>query len=292
MTVLAFPESGPQARALAQQLDLTCQDIQVHVFPDRESLLHLPASLPEQVILVRSLDDPNAKLIELMLAAQTARRLGVQRIVLVAPYLCYMRQDMEFTPGQAVSQPIIGRFLAQHCDALVTVDPHLHRVSRLQEAVPVRQAIALSAAPLIGHFIAGQCQQPLLVGPDEESLQWVRQAAQQIGCDYVVAHKIREGDTRVRVQLPEYAYAGRHAVLLDDMVSTGHTLMRTAERLRERGVTRIDAACTHALFDADTERQLHEAGIERLWSSDSIAHPSNRIPLQELLAEALKQLKL
>lgn len=289
MQVLAFPDSLPQAQALAQALGMPCAAIEVHGFPDQESLLRLPADLPEQVILFRSLDQPNAKLVELLLAARTARRLGVREIILVAPYLCYMRQDMEFLPGQAISQTVIGEFLAGLCDVLITVDPHLHRVHELRAAVPARVALALSAAPLIGAFLAGQCTQPLLLGPDAESEQWVREAARVIGAEYQVASKVREGDTRVRIQLPDCHYGGRHLVLVDDMISTGHTLMQCAAALRERGAARIDAACTHALFGEDTLRALQQAGIDQVWSTDSIRHSTNRIGLAGLLAGAVRE---
>jgi ribose-phosphate pyrophosphokinase len=290
MLVLAFPDSLSQARALALALQCPCADIEVHRFPDQESLLRLPEAVPERVILFRGLDRPNHKLIELLLAAETARRLGAREIILVAPYLCYMRQDMEFVPGQAVSQDIVGRFLAGLCDTLVTVDPHLHRVTELRAAVPAQRAIALSAASLIGRFIAERCERPLLVGPDAESEQWVRQAAEAIGADHLVARKVREGDTRVRIQLPDYDYQGRNLVLVDDMVSTGHTLMGAATQLLERGAARVDAACTHALFGRDTRKALEQAGIARIWSTDSIPHPSNHIALAELLATAVRTL--
>ena len=288
MLILAFPETLPQAQALAQALQCPCAGIEVHAFPDQESLLRLPEAVPEQVILFRSLDRPNHKLVELLLAAETARRLGAREVTLVAPYLCYMRQDQAFRPGQAISQAIIGRFLAGLCDTLITVDPHLHRVHELHAAVPARRAIALSAAPLIGRFLAERCERPLLLGPDAESEQWVRQAAEAIGADYVVASKLREGDTQVRIQLPDQDYQGRHLVLVDDMASTGHTLMGAAAQLLARGAARVDAACTHALFDADTGQALRQAGIGAVWSCDSIPHPSNHIALAGLLATAVR----
>ena len=290
MLILAFPETLPQAQALARSLQLPCAAIEARAFPDRESLLRLPVEIPERVILFRSLDDPNGKLVELLLAAETARRLGAREIILIAPYLSYMRQDMEFVPGQAISQTIIGRFLASLCDTLITVDPHLHRVTDLCTAVPTRRAITLGAAPSIGRFIAGQCERPLLVGPDAESEQWVRQAADAIGADHLVARKVREGDTRVHIQLPDFEYQGRNVVLVDDMVSTGHTLMGAATLLHARGAARVDAACTHALFGTDTQRALEQAGIARIWSTDSILHPSNRIALTEIFAQAVRTL--
>ena len=140
--------------------------IERHRFPDGEMRLRLPAELPARVVLWRSLQQPNEKLVELLLAAQTARTLGAQHLTLVAPYLAYMRQDIAFNPGEAVSQRIVGGFLAGLFDAIITVDPHLHRVATLQEAVPVTDAIVLSGAPRAGRPDRHRsAQNPLLIGP-------------------------------------------------------------------------------------------------------------------------------
>ena len=165
MRVLGFSDYAFQGRRLAQALSVPFVLVEHHLFPDGESLIRLPTDLPPQVILCRALDNPNNKLIELLLTAETARRQGVKRLTLVAPYLCYMRQDTAFRPGEAVSQRIVGRFLADLFDAVVTVDPHLHRVHTLAEAVPARRADALSAAPAMGRFLKERSARPLLVGP-------------------------------------------------------------------------------------------------------------------------------
>ncbi|MCL4747134.1 MAG: ribose-phosphate pyrophosphokinase-like domain-containing protein, partial [Burkholderiaceae bacterium] len=151
--VLHFERDTAAARALAAQLGVAAAPIDLHRFPDGELRLAFAQAPGESVAIYATLDDPNEKLVALMLAARTARELGTRALTLVAPYLCYMRQDIAFTPGQAVSQRIVGRFLAELFDAVVTVDPHLHRVASLNEAVPAKRALALSAAHLIGEFV-------------------------------------------------------------------------------------------------------------------------------------------
>jgi len=164
--ILAFADSMAAADRLGASLDLPVRDVAVHRFPDKEALVRIPASA-QSVILYRSLDDPDRKLIELLLAASAARDSGAERVILVAPYLAYMRQDKAFHPGEAVSQKVIGGLLASHFDALLTVDPHLHRVATLSEAIPGISAISLSAAPLLTALIdAGD--NPIIIGPDSE----------------------------------------------------------------------------------------------------------------------------
>lgn len=290
--VLAFPDSADQARELAGAAGLEFAAIDLHHFPDGESRIRLPDTLPAHVYIYRSLDRPNEKLIELLVAAATARDLGACSLGLVAPYLCYMRQDKAFHPGEAVSQRIIGDLLAGAFDELVTVDPHLHRVHRLEEAVPVKRALALSATDAMSHYLEGRIDQPLLIGPDAESEQWVAAIARRRGLEYHVATKQRLGDRQVRVTLPAAAYEGRHVVLVDDVASTGHTLAAACSELARYRPASVTVMVTHALFVGDALQRIEAAGAGQIWSCDSIQHATNRIPLTDCLAQALQQLSV
>lgn len=285
--LLYFADEQESAARIALAGHLNLEKIESHRFPDGEIKLRLPESLPAQVVILRTLNNPNEKLIELLLAAQTARDLGARNLTLVAPYLSYMRQDVAFHPGEAISQRIVGRFLASLFDALITVDPHLHRVTTLQEAVPVANAIVLSGAPLLADLIAAQRQNPLLLGPDEESAQWVAQAAARHGFDHAVCRKVRHGDRAVKVTLPDVALFGRQVVLLDDVASTGHTVAQAARLLLANGAATVDVAVTHALFAGDALQVMQEAGIREVWSTDCIDHPSNAVSMATTIAAAL-----
>jgi ribose-phosphate pyrophosphokinase len=288
--LLYFEDEHESAARIARAGGLELFQIERHRFPDGELKLRLPADLPARVVILRTLKDPNEKLIELLLAAQTARELGGRHLTLIAPYLAYMRQDIAFGAGEAVSQRLVGRFLAGLFDAVITVDPHLHRVASLQQAVPVARAIVLSGAPLLSDLVAAQRQQPVLVGPDEESAQWLALAAARHGFEYGVCHKLRHGDRAVQVALPDLAVAGRQVVVVDDVASTGHTLAQAVQLLLSAGAVSVDVAVTHALFAGDALQVLHAAGVGKVWSTDCIAHPSNAISMAPGIAAALTQL--
>jgi len=291
MTVLGFEDYREQGEALANTLERPFSVIDIHRFPDGESKVTLPTDLTGEVILCRSLDHPNDKLVELLLAAKTARKQGAKTLTLVAPYLCYMRQDIAFHPGEAVSQQIIGRFLAELFERVITVDPHLHRIDRLEQAIPGRDAIALGTAGLMGEFLATNTTNPLLVGPDGESEQWVRAIAEPHHLDYTIATKERLGDRNVVTRLPAHNYRQHEVILVDDMISTGHTLINVARELKKQGAEVIHCLVTHALFSDDVTDALHDAGISHVWSTDSIRHPSNAVALNTLLAEAVKSVQ-
>jgi ribose-phosphate pyrophosphokinase len=292
--LLYFEDETDSATRIATAANMPLARVECHRFPDGELKLRLPERLPARVAVLRTLNQPNEKLLALLLVARTARTLGAKHLTLVTPYLAYMRQDIAFHAGEAVSQRIVGSFLADLFDAVITVDPHLHRVATLHEAVPVPHAIVLSGAPLLADLIAARHPNALLVGPDEESAQWIAQAAARHGFDFAVCHKTRHGDRSVDVvlpvELPAVQAAGRAVVLLDDMASSGHTLANAAKLLLAAGAASVDVAVTHALFADGAVDLIKAAGVSHIWSTDCVAHASNAVSMAPAIASALASL--
>lgn len=288
--LLGFPEYHAQASALAVAAELPYQQVKVHHFPDGESQLLLPTALPQHLVICRSLYNPNEKLIELLMVADSARQQGVKTITLIAPYLCYMRQDKAFHPGEIISQQVIGKLLANHFDNVITVDSHLHRVHALSQAIPAQNAINITATDPMVHFLQSHCEQPFLIGPDIESEQWVYAIATQYEMDYAIALKQRSGDKDVIVSLPDRAYQGRNIVIVDDVASTGKTLLAVANNLAAYQPASISVLVTHALFVNNAIAELKAANVTNIWSCDTIPHQTNVIRLAELLAVELNAL--
>ncbi len=284
--VLGFPDYHQQASEFAEAASLPYAEVKLHSFPDGESKLTLPESLPEQVILFRSLDKPNEKLVELILVAAAARRQGCQHLTLVVPYLCYMRQDIAFHPGEVVSQKIIGQLLADYFDAVITVDSHLHRINHLAEAIPIaaENAINLTATRPMAEFIQSHCEQAFLIGPDGESEQWVKAIASLETLDFCVAHKQRFGDHEVKVTMPQANFKDRNIVLVDDVASTGRTLEAAIRDIKPYHPASVSILVTHALFVGEALPRLRAVGVDNIWSCDSINHPTNAVSLAKLLA--------
>lgn len=290
--LLCLDDEADIAGRAAAAAGWALQVVERHRFPDGELRLRLPPTLPSRVVVWRGLHQPNEKLVELLLIARGARALGAQWLGLVTPYLAYMRQDIAFHPGEVVSQRVVGGFLADLFDAVLTVDPHLHRVATLHEAVPLRdaeRAVVLSGAPLLADLIAQHHSAPLLLGPDEESLQWVASAAQARGWDHAACVKQRHGDRHVTIALPALPVAGRAVVLLDDVASSGQTLVEATRLLRAAGAASVDVAVTHALFAGDAIDRVRAAGARHVWSTDCIPHPSNAVSIVPAVAGVLAQ---
>ncbi|WP_063694467.1 ribose-phosphate pyrophosphokinase [Bradyrhizobium stylosanthis] len=292
MSTIAFqtlPFGAEAAKRLARGLGLACDEIALHRFPDGELRVTV-APAADTTILYAALDQPNDKLIALLFAAEALRRGGARRLVLVAPYLCYMRQDTAFHAGEAISQRTIGTLLAKVVDRVVTVDAHLHRVSDIGAVFPGIEAENLSAMPAIAKALAQAGVDPatIVIGPDAESEPWVRDLAGRLGLQHTVARKIRHGDRSVEIVLDDAALlAGRPALMIDDIVSSGTTLMVAAKTLKAAGASAVDSVVTHALFPPPMIAAFTEAGIRSVRSSDSVPHPTNAIALDEILAASL-----
>ena len=210
---------------------------------------------------MRTLDRPNDKLLALLFAAESLRRNGCTRLVLVAPYLCYMRQDTAFHPGEAISQKVIGQLIASRFDRVITVDAHLHRTARLSDVCPGIETDNLSAMPAIASHLRASSLDPrtIIVGPDAESRPWVNELSTLLGITCTVAKKTRLGDRSVEIALDDpKVLQGRPALLVDDIVSSGGTMMSCARAVIAAGATSVDAIVTHALFPPELDGGLHQ----------------------------------
>ncbi|MFC4821765.1 ribose-phosphate diphosphokinase [Dokdonella ginsengisoli] len=289
--LLAFAEGLDLAGELACGLDAITGSVLRHRFPDRESLVRLDGDCRgREVIVLCSLRDPDDLALPLLFAARTARELGARRVGLVAPYLAYMRQDARFHPGEAVSSTHYAAFLSWTFDWLVTVDPHLHRRASLAEifAMPTRR---VSAMPPVAEWIRANVAAPLLIGPDEESRQWVQEAAARIQAPFVVLAKHRRGDRDVEVSIPGAALpAGRTPVLLDDIAASGGTLIQAVSRVRRLGGADPVCVVVHGLFADACDRALLQAGAARVVSTDAVPHATNAIGLAAELVPAIREL--
>ncbi len=294
LQLYAMPGNEERAQALARALHGRCEvelaGCVLHRFPDGETLVRVQAPRPDaQAVLLCSLDDADSRTVPLLMAADTLRELGAARVGLVAPYLAYMRQDRRFAPGQAVSARLYAQLLSAHFDWLLTVDPHLHRIRNLADVYSTR-CVVLHAAPRLADWIRTHVERPLIIGPDGESAQWGADVAERAAAPVVVVDKRRDGDRDVHATIPDLQpYRDRQPVLLDDIISTGRTLVASLEHLRAAGQPAAACVVVHGLFAGDALTALRAAGATRIACADTTEAVAGveRIALDSDLADAL-----
>ncbi len=285
--ILAVPGNETFAGQLVAATGAERGHIEARRFPDGEHYVRLHADVSGKVVdLVCTLARPDGNLTTLLFAADCARELGAAEVNLVAPYLAYMRQDIRFQPGEAVTSRTFATLLSAHFDALLTADPHLHRHPTLA-AIYTIPTTTLHAAPLLAGWIDANVPWPLIVGPDEESEQWAAAIAAHIGAPHAVLRKVRNGDRDVAIELPDLRhFRDRTPVVVDDIASSGRTLLVAGRQLIEQGLPRPECVVVHALLDEEAHAELLQV-FSRFTSTDAVPHPSNRIALAPLFARAL-----
>lgn len=293
MRPIVFHLPGDEAFAdrLVRTLQAERAGLELHRFPDGESLVRLGADVTGRtVVLTCSLARPDEKTLPLLFAADAARDLGAAKVLLAAPYLAYLRQDRRFHAGEAVTSRSYAALLSTAFDALVTADPHLHRYHALDEIyrIPTR---VVHTAPLIARWVAAQVERPLLIGPDSESEQWVAEVAAAAGAPWTVLQKIRRGDRDVEVSLPDVsAWQDRQPVLVDDIVSSARTMIQAVASVRRVGLPAPLCIGVHALFAPGAYEELLASGPARVLTCNTVPHASNEISVVEPLARALEEL--
>ena len=288
--LFALPGNEEAGERIALFIDGELGELESRCFPDGESYLRVATDVSgREAALVCTLNKPNDKLAPLLFLADALRELGARRIGLVAPYLAYMRQDKRFRSGEAITSRSFAEVLSEHVDWLVTVDPHLHRIAHLTDIYSI-PAVSAHASRDIGRWIAANVADPLIIGPDEESAQWVRDVAVAANAPSTVLTKTRKGDLEVVESIPHLDdHRGRVPVLVDDIISTGRTMLAALDHLRTERAPAAWCVGVHAVFAGDAYTMLQNAGAAGVITTNTIPHASNRIDVAPTIAIHVRQ---
>ena len=286
-TFFALPGSETLATDLAELTASDCGELEVRQFPDGENYVRVLSEVAKQdVFLVCALDSPDAKLLSLIFAARTIRSHGARSIGLIAPYLPYLRQDKIFHEGEAITSKIFADLLGREFDLLITVDPHLHRYASLDAvySIPTR---VVRCAELIGEWVRENVHSPVIVGPDSESTQWVKGIAHSAGAPWTTFRKERRSDRDVQLAAPSLEqWRDLTPVLVDDIVSSGATMVEGAKLLRNAGLPSPYCVAVHALFDEATGLRIQSLAKAFL-TTDTVPNMYSHFRVAPLIVDQL-----
>lgn len=286
--IIPFPGNEKLAAGIAGILHIVQGEFSTRSFPDGESYIRLLSDIKgKEVIIICSLYHPDEKILPLYFLSKLLKDSGALRVKLVSPYLGYMRQDKQFNPGEAITSEYFASFVSQFADELITIDPHLHRRISMDEIYSIPCKV-LHASGLISQWIKENVKDPVLVGPDSESKQWVSEVAREANAPYIVLEKIRHGDRDVEVSAPGMERYKTHTpVLIDDIISTARTMIQAAKLLADAGMKAPVCIGVHAVFAGDAYEELKKAGAAKIVTCNTIPHISNGIDTKWIITRAI-----
>jgi ribose-phosphate pyrophosphokinase len=288
--IFALPGNELLAETISNKLNFEKGELIIRNFPDGESYIRVITDVSgKEVILISTLHQPDCKFLSLYFLSKNLKSLGAKKITLVSPYLSYMRQDKIFNSGEAITSEYFANLLSSFADELITIDPHLHRRNSLAEIYSIPCKV-LHTSELISEYIKTNIPKPLLIGPDSESKQWVSEVAKNADVPFMILQKERLGDKDVKITIPQIEnYRDFTPVLVDDIISTAHTMIETVTHLKNLGMKAPVCIGVHAVFSCSAFEDLKNSGTETIITCNTIPHESNKIDITGLLIEVLKK---
>ncbi len=292
MIVIACSNGKVIGKKLAKHLKAGYSELFKELFPDGEVHLRFECHLREKtVILVQSLSPrPNEMLVELIFAIETAKELGASKVIVVAPYLCYARQDKRFHFGEVVSNRIVGKLLeVAGADEFYTVAAHLHRVDDISKLLTSIKGANVAIPEEMAAWVKKKFgANVVIVGPDVESHRVGRKVAELVGVKYDTFLKKRISGSRIKhTAIANVDARGKHAVIIDDIVSTGGTMLGAAKHLKKMGAKSVSALVVHLMTEAGGKKLL-QGGFKFVACSNSIPSKYSVLDASKALAKAIK----
>jgi len=288
MITIAGSASGKLAARVAKLLECPLVKPEVTRFPDGESYVRADHNFKdEHAIVVQSTCYPqNDNLIELFLLLDAVKDLGAKRVTAVVPYFGYARQDKRFKHGEAVSVRTMCKLIERAgADDILTVDIHEEEIMA-NFAIP---AYNLTAMPLIGRYIERlDLRDPVVLAPDQGALRHAKRAAAEFMADYDYLEKARQTSTRVVTRPKRLDVSKRDVVIIDDIISTGGTVIEAVKILKKQRAREIYAACTHPVLVGNALRKIIAAGARKVIATDTIEHKTSVISVAPVIAEAIR----
>jgi ribose-phosphate pyrophosphokinase len=288
LLIATFPETKEIAKRVAKALKAEYTEIFVEDFPDGEFHLMLKKNpQKKKVVIINSLaKDPDEKLIETMLAGATAKDFKAKKVILIATYFPYLRQDKHFVKYDALSSRYIMKAFEHFFDKIIVIDPHLHRIKNLQQISHKAESITIN--DLIAEYIKKRFKKDFaIIGPDEESAQWAQKIANNLGKKVVVMQKTRFTAQHIKIKEQPLKYLGKNIILIDDIISTGKTLAAALKMAKQQGAKHLVCIGIHGLLIGDAAKLINK--YAELITTNTIPNKYAKIDISPEITQALRR---
>ncbi len=283
MIIVPGSASRKLAESLAKKIDASIAHIEQQRFPDSECYLRIHTDLHgEDVVLVQTAF-PDENIIELYLLQHAIRDFKPAKLTTVIPYLGYARQDKKFNPGEALSAQAIIELVQKLSDAVITVDVHSKSILEWFD-VHVEE---VSGMPPLGSYLREMKTPPeIVIAPDEGAKERAAAVAKTIGCEYDYLQKHRLSGEKVEIKPKELDVSGRTVAIVDDIISTGGTIIEATKQLKKNGAERVYAACTHGIYAKNALPRLQDV-CDTIISTDTVERETSVVSVANEIAKKL-----
>jgi len=292
IVIVSGSSNSPLAFLIAKRLGVQPAKVEIRRFPDSEKYVRIDSDVNgKNVFIVQSMHfKPDEYIIESLLLASAARDAGARSVSLVAPYFAYARQDERFKSGEPISVATIAGLLnSSGISGLITVDVHRHRILDFSSVFSGKW-IDVSVMPDLAKYAISQGlidSKTVIVGPDGEAIQWAKLAAESVGVkEYGALQKKRYGDEDVKVS-GNLDLKGKDVFIVDDIISTGGTIIEASKLISDNGGKLKGVACAHGLFVNEALYKLYSEGITEIISSDTVPNQTTRVSSAEALSKGM-----
>lgn len=290
MIIIGCSKGTHLARKVAKNLKNPYSGLEVKKFPDGELNIRFMGNVKGKVVvLVQSFyGNINDCIVEVIFATETAKELGAKRVILVAPYFPYLRQDKRFKSGQCISIEVVAGLISKCFYKVFIIDPHLHREKKLSDLFSIKTG-RLTANPYIANYIRKNIKNPLIVGPDWESYKWARKVAEKLKCEHVILKKKRVTGRKVKVTLNKRIdITNKNIVFVDDIISTGNTILESVKVLKKLGAKKFNCIAVHGVLVENALEKMRKVNV-KIVTTNTILNRVAKIDISGLIVEALKE---
>ena len=295
MIIIPGPASVVLGEAIAKELGFEATLLNHRLFPDGETYIRFPEAIQgKTVVLVQTTaPNPDRKLMQLLFMARTAKDLGAARIIAVIPYLAYARQDKRFLEGEALSFDIIlGMLESAGVNDMVLIDIHNEKaVDALMNKHEMRIHTLTAIYYLAEYMKENSYQGAYSLSPDMGRSELVEKVSQLMGGGFAFFMKVRDRYTgKTTMKAKNLDLDGKDVVIFDDIISSGGTMARAIQGLKDQGAGKVAAVCTHALPVPGANEKLKNAGADKIVATDTVESIYETVSVARLVADFLKTL--
>ena len=287
ISIISGKSSEELAKKLSSKIKANLVKSEIRIFADGESKITLIGKLSKKKsIVVQSIYPPvDTNLIQALSLISKAKEISSE-VIAVIPYMGYARQDREFLPGEIVTMKVLGKlFKGAGASRVIAVDIH-SLIGFKHFNIKTKNVTAIP--DLVRYFKKLRLKNPLVVSPDQGGKERAQEFAQEFGTEYIALEKKRDRKTgKVQIQTKNVDVTERDLVLVDDMISTGGSIVKATQFLKKQKCKKVYVACTHALLINNAENKIKNAGVTKIVSTNTIPGKTSVVDVSDTIAKAI-----